>query len=425
MSTSDPLPEPPPPDPRENVTPDQPPWSAPAGAPTDRPRVDGDAFTDQPGGGAGDVPRYPDYDEDVTVAAPPPPPRKPHPHIGWAILWMLGFMIVTQGVGVVVTLLVIVIQVVFAPNRQQLRDQMNDAQTFTSSPEFAQMMWPGMLITELVTIACGWAALRFIAGPNWARKVALRLPSWPHLALVLLAVPAFILIGQGVDEIAKRYVRSLIDLDSAMAMIGYWPWWLGVLIIGFGPGIGEELFCRGFLGRGLVANHGVVLGVVFTSILFGVMHVEPRQMIYAPVMGIMLHLTYLWTRSLLMPMLIHTFNNSLGALAAWADKSHNTPAWLQAISEAGDRESFLWVYAGAVVLMIAVLIGLYISRARLVGADGGPPPWQPGYPGVEYPPPYSGTVVSRPLVPGLIALGIGLVGLLAFVAFCFRTYMLG
>ena len=33
-----------------------------------------------------------------------------------------------------------------------------------------------------------------------------------------------------------------------MGMIGYWPWYLGVLIIGIGPGIGEELFCRAFLG---------------------------------------------------------------------------------------------------------------------------------------------------------------------------------
>ena len=100
-----------------------------------------------------------------------------------------------------------------------------------------------------------------------------------------------------------------------MGMIGYWPWYLGVLIIGIGPGIGEELFCRAFLGRGLIAKHGVIPGVLLTSLLFGLMRIEPRQVIYAPVMGILLHFVYLTTHSLLMPMLIHTLNNSLSALA--------------------------------------------------------------------------------------------------------------
>ncbi len=187
----------------------------------------------------------------------------------------------------------------------------------------------------------------------------------------------------------------------------------------------SELFCRAFLGRGLVGNYGVILGVLFTSVLFGLMHIEPRQVIYAPVMGVFLHLIYLWTRSLLMPMLVHTLNNSLSVLGGWADKSHNSPAWLDAVNAAGDKPSFLLVYAGAVVLMTAVCVGLYLSRARLVSIDGGPPLWQPGYPGVEYPPPYSGTFVSRPLQPSLTALGLGLLGFLAFAACCYACYMIG
>src|SRR5438309_1683571 len=82
------------------------------------------------------------------------------------------------------------------------------------------------------------------AGRNWPRKIALRLPSLPHFLLVLLAIPAFMLLGEAVDSVAKHYVRSLFDLDEFMGIIGYWPWWLGVLIIGFGPGIGEELIFR-------------------------------------------------------------------------------------------------------------------------------------------------------------------------------------
>jgi hypothetical protein len=95
------------------------------------------------------------------------------------------------------------------------------------------------------------------------------------------------------------------------------------------------------------------------------------------------------------------------------------------VDQASQRPSFLWIYAGALVLLAAVAVGLYLSRARLAGADGGPPPWRPSYPGVEYPPPYTRTVVSRPLLPALAALGLGLAGFLAFAASCYLTYRLG
>ena len=103
-------------------------------------------------------------------------------------------------------------------------------------------------------------------------------------------------------------------------------------------------------------------GVLLTSLLFGLMHIEPRQVIYAPVMGILLHFVYLTTRSLLMPMLIHTLNNSLSALAVWAEKSDATPAWLSAVDAGSQQPSFLLVYLGAVVLLVAVCLGLYFSR---------------------------------------------------------------
>jgi membrane protease YdiL (CAAX protease family) len=437
MSSSDSFPEQPAPEPLDRA--DVPPL--PSSSPLDRPPTDDHAITDRPVAETWAAPAYPDYDREASLVPNPPPgnplaawgvlgtiiwwfvrPGRPHPQFWWACLWMLAFMLVTQGLAAVVAVATMLVGIALSPNRQKLMEDMGDPKAMADSPEIAQLMWPGLLASVVLGALFGYTALRLIAGRDWARKVAVRLPSFPHLCLVLLAVPAFVLIGQAVDEIAKQYVPSLFDLDATMGMIGYWPWWLGVLIIGFGPGISEELFCRGFLGRGLVGNHGVVLGVLFTSILFGVMHVEPRQVIYAPVMGIFLHIIYLTTRSLLMPMMVHTINNSLGVLGVWALKSHAGPEWLGAADQASDQPSFVLVYVGAVILMAAAVVGLYISRARLVGADGGPPRWQPAYPGVEYPPPDSGTVVSRPLGLGLAALGIGVIGFLAFVACCFACY---
>src|SRR5207244_1470775 len=95
-----------------------------------------------------------------------------------------------------------------------------------------------------------------------------------------------------------------------------WPLPIAILIIGFGPAIGEELWCRGFLGRGLVGNYGPVAGAFLTSFLFGLIHIEPRQAMVAMLMGLVLHYTYLMTRSLLVPMLLHLLNNSLAVTAS-------------------------------------------------------------------------------------------------------------
>ena len=64
-----------------------------------------------------------------------------------------------------------------------------------------------------------------------------------------------------------------------------WPWQFGVLVIGLGPGLSEELWCRGFLGRGLVEHYGVILGVLLTSFLFGLIHGDPHQGTMAMLMG--------------------------------------------------------------------------------------------------------------------------------------------
>jgi membrane protease YdiL (CAAX protease family) len=286
----------------------------------------------------------------------------------------------------------------------------------------AKLLAPGLVAGEVVSILFGWLVLRLVAGKDWARKVALRRPGPAHLGLALLLFPALVYVGSGMGELAKRLVPSLIDLEETIKLLGYLPWWLAVLCIGFGPGIGEELWCRGFLGRGLVGHYGPVAGMVLTSVLFGLMHIEPRQVVYAPVMGLILHFVYWTTRSLWVPMLLHTLNNSLGILAA----SKDFPAipLVKELDAAADQHPAL-VYGGAVVLLLAVCYALYQSRARLVAADGtGPPPWRPAYPGVEYAPPDSGTRVAHP-PPSWVAVAAALAGFAVFVTTCYLALVRG
>jgi membrane protease YdiL (CAAX protease family) len=217
--------------------------------------------------------------------------------------------------------------------------------------------------------------------------------------LVLLLIAGYLLV-----------TFSGQDLMTQMTSIfNGWPWPLGVLIIGVGPGIGEELWCRGFLGRGLVAKHGVVLGVVFTSFFFGLIHLDPNQGLMAMLMGLYLHFTYLATRSLWVPILLHFLNNSVAVVGSRI-------AALEALdADPGKTPPHLLIAAAA--LLAAAAWALYTSRARVVPEEGGVL-WRPTAPGVEYPPDGSGLTVVRPQ-PGLAAWGLTLLALAGFVGSCY------
>jgi membrane protease YdiL (CAAX protease family) len=258
-------------------------------------------------------------------------------------------------------------------------------------PSWAETSLTGFSI--LVEIGFAVAALRLIVGRDWRRVVALRMPSLTHLVLVLVAFLPMVLLGNVAYELIKLIVPDVFasigvrdPMEYAVDMARSWPVSVAVLLIGVGPALAEELWCRAFLGRGLVGNYGVVGGVCLTSFLFGAIHFIPRQGMAALLLGLWLHFTYLATRSLLVPMLLHFLNNSLAVVIT------QLPS-IEALDEP-TGVPLLLILSG-VLVMVVIGWTLYHCRARLM-----PPPepdhWAPSYPGVEIPPAWSYTAITHP-----------------------------
>jgi membrane protease YdiL (CAAX protease family) len=407
MSTNDPLPE------------------QPAERPADGPPPFGEAITPPPA----DYQPPPARDGERT---PRPPgwqpelvlperslrgePRRPHPNFWWSCLWCLLFLLATQIPGAVVAAVIAVALAMIAPDRYSIGDITNQADIL-KSPAMSVGLAVGIFIIELSVVGLSLMVIRIVVGRDWPRQLAVRRPSVAHTLLALASLPALILLGNVAYEVLRSFfhVPSLSDygfggMEEMVDVASKWPYGFAVLVIGLGPGIGEELWCRGFLGRGLVGNYGAVLGVVLSSFFFGLIHVDPCQGTMAMLMGLWLHFVYLTTRSLWLPMMLHFLNNSLAVVAprfpqlAWVDtKPTDIPAL---------------VYVTATVLLAAVAYALYQGRARLAARS--PEQivlWRPEYPGVAYPPPDSGTNVLRPSPPPLaLALCVG--AALLFVAAC-------
>jgi len=341
-----------------------------------------------------------------------PSPRPPHPGFWWAVLWCLGFLLITQVLPAIVGFVIMFVILLLQSSNQV---PLQDLHAITNTDAYALAMMVSMLLSQIMAIFVSWLVIRLIVGKEWPRILALRRPSLAHLLLALIGLPGLIVIGMGVDALAKQVLPSVFSLEEAMALFGQWPWPLGVLIIGVGPGIGEELWCRGFLGRGLVGRYGFLAGVLLTSLLFGVIHLEPRQAVAAFVMGIFLHGSYLASRSLLVPMLLHMGNNSLSIL------SMHVP-FLKAL-DAPPEQIPLLIYEGGIVLTATVVWAFFQSRARFkdiwqrgldtsfvaanpdFSVQGQPitddpgetvSSWRPAFAGVEFPPEGTATSVSHP-----------------------------
>lgn len=81
------------------------------------------------------------------------------------------------------------------------------------------------------------------------------------------------------------------------------------------PAICEELAFRGFILSGFSRNGRTGVAIVFSALLFGVMHMIPQQVFNAFLLGLVLGLLALRSGSIIPGVLFHFVNNAMGVLA--------------------------------------------------------------------------------------------------------------
>lgn len=304
---------------------------------------------------------------------------RPHPGLIWSFIWCILFLLFTQVPAALIAIVVVLFLLFVRP--QLFPVEMGDVSGLMQSPGMSFAIFLALGVAQILVSAFSLVMLRLFAGKYWMRKVGFRLPKWWHVLLVLAGFLPLVLMANLGFQFFKSVIphgspeKAITGMEEMIHLFNSWPWPLAILIVGVGPGIGEELWCRGFLGRGLVGHYGVLGGVILTSFFFGLIHVDPVQGSMAMLMGLWLHFTYLVTRSLLVPMLLHFLNNSLAVVS-----SHF------GFMELLDRPLALFspsLILSSVVLISAVAYALYESRVRTVDFPGQK---TLGGLGVEHPP---------------------------------------
>jgi sodium transport system permease protein len=168
------------------------------------------------------------------------------------------------------------------------------------------------MIFLVTTIACPALIMSIMLTTNVFQTLRLRWPRWGMLGVaVVLPVTLHPLSAEllarldwffpPLPEGAARLFESLSSSSI--------PLWLTLLAFAITPAVCEELAFRGFILSGFSRSKRKWLAIVLSALAFGIVHMIPQQVFNAALLGLVLGLIVIQSRSLFPAMLFHfTFN---------------------------------------------------------------------------------------------------------------------
>jgi len=151
---------------------------------------------------------------------------------------------------------------------------------------------------------------------------------------------------------------------EAFAFTGVGGLMVMLVIVAVLPGFCEEVTHRGMLIHGFAGKIGIMKAILVSSVLFGLMHLNIVQAIYAMILGYLMALVVMATKNIWPAVIEHFMNNALAVYLMFA--SHygwfggNFFSWL---GNFFGSTSFL-IYLGAFVGLYFLIIAIIHKLAR-------------------------------------------------------------
>jgi len=169
-----------------------------------------------------------------------------------------------------------------------------------------------------------------------------------------------ILIGLTIPIVNSLYIPEfmkeiMLQLASQKGIFSF------VAIVIAAPVI-EEFVFRGIILDGLLRKHSPIKSILISSILFGVVHLNPWQFISALILGAFSGWVYYRTRKLILSILIHSVNNLIGFISFYL-VDMETIMDLSTIEFYGGIENMVIIISVAIITAIA---GIYLSNKEMV-----------------------------------------------------------
>lgn len=174
---------------------------------------------------------------------------------------------------------------------------------------------------------------------NFSTTINLKFPKKPFFLLVVPVL--FIALSMIVSELMifsqwlqkQTWASGLMGKESgSSASIEKILVWVktpdrllfGLLFMSLIPALTEEIFFRGILQKlsiGLFNNEH--LGIILTSLIFAAIHLNPSQILPMFFLALALGYSYHYSKSILVPFLLHLLNNSVAVLVNYFSANHS------------------------------------------------------------------------------------------------------
>ena len=155
------------------------------------------------------------------------------------------------------------------------------------------------LLTIIIFLSTRWAEV----SPNWLLTKQWDVMMWAVLAALGMVIP-MTWLQENMPELP-----NWIENEQEQLLSNYW----GYLAIGLLAPLAEEIVFRGAILRTLLESNSrqPVGPIMISAVLFSLIHMNPAQMPYAFLAGLLLGWMYWRTGSILPGMAYHWANNSV------------------------------------------------------------------------------------------------------------------
>jgi membrane protease YdiL (CAAX protease family) len=148
------------------------------------------------------------------------------------------------------------------------------------------------------------------------------------------------------------FKKILLDLGNQTGLFSF-------LTIVIAAPVLEELIFRGIILDGLLKRYNPVKAILFSSFLFGFIHLNPWQFVGAGILGIFMGWIYYRTRSVALTIIIHLTNNlaafSLGQLSELTMENIDEPL----MDYYGGIVPMVLITTSAIVVLVACVYYLH------------------------------------------------------------------
>jgi len=221
-------------------------------------------------------------------------------------------------------------------------------QQLATNPELSRSdaMLQSLVFQQLVIIAMPALLMGILITSSVRRTFRLYWPRAKWLAMAVLLPLLLQPLAGTLQQSLKWFFPDLpAAFKEALAPISdpSIPLFKVIAVIALAPAVCEELAFRGFILSGFARKGRTTVAIIFSALLFGVMHMIPQQVFNAFLLGLVLALLALRSGSLLPGVIFHFINNATNVLTLRFQGvfESGSVSWLATVK--GDELEFSWL----------------------------------------------------------------------------------